>query len=108
MHTGQKYFWRSGVVWRLLAAVCWLLAASPVSLAASPALAERSAGGAPLDRDRAGFLFPGWLKPDLVDLRPARQLVVHLAGLECTCQPGIARDDLHRYHPNAAWRCLTT
>ena len=61
MHTGQKYFWRSGVIWRLVAA-CLLSAASQPGEPGDLAGAGRAAtGGAPFDRDRTGFRFPGWL-----------------------------------------------
>jgi virginiamycin B lyase len=63
MHTGQKYFWRSGVVWRVLAAVCWLLAASPVSLPTSLALAGRQPSAPHLLETGPVFSFPAGSNP---------------------------------------------
>jgi virginiamycin B lyase len=79
MHTGQKYYWRSGVV-RLLAAVCWLLAAGPVSLATSPALAERQPGVPHLIETGPAYSFPAGSNPTSLVYGPQGSLWLTLLG----------------------------
>ena len=80
MHTGQKYFWRWGVTGRLLAAFCWLLLSSPVSLATSPALAGRQPEAPRLIETGPAFAFPAGSNPTALVYGPQGRLWSTLAG----------------------------
>ncbi len=80
MHTSQKYFWRPGVIVRLLAVLGWLIAASPARLAASPARAALQPEAPALIDTGPVYSFPAGSTPTSLIYGPQGSFWLTLQG----------------------------